>query len=133
MRARSWTGPRLVLGCVLLLSGVLLAGLPTAAEPLADAEASWQPRWTPEANVDGLAAFEGVEDDRANSHPAGQPHIFVEGNNYRFNMHMVDRDTSTDRQRQEVKGMVPLAAGANTVQATATTVNGGPNVDYLEV
>jgi len=26
-----------------------------------------------------------------------------------------------------------LNAGANTVRATATTVNGGPNVDYLEV
>ncbi len=28
---------------------------------------------------------------------------------------------------------VPLVAGANTIRATATTVNGGPNVDYLEV
>jgi hexosaminidase len=28
---------------------------------------------------------------------------------------------------------VTLVAGANTVRATATTVNGGPNVDYLEV
>ena len=55
--------------------------------------------------MDGLLAFEGIEDDRANSHPAGQPHILVESNNYRFNMHMVDRDTLTDRQRQEVKGM----------------------------
>jgi hypothetical protein len=26
-----------------------------------------------------------------------------------------------------------LTAGANTVRATATTVNGGPNADYLEV
>lgn len=26
-----------------------------------------------------------------------------------------------------------LSAGANTIRATATTVNGGPNVDYLEV
>ena len=67
--------------------------------------ASWQLKWSPEANKDGLKAFEGVEDDRANSHTAGQPHIFVSGNDYRFNMHMVDRDSSTDRQRQEVKGM----------------------------
>ena len=73
--------------------------------PVASAATIWQPRWAPEANVDGLLAFEGVEDDRANSHPAGQPHILVEGDNYRFNMHMVDRDISTDRQRQEVKGM----------------------------
>ena len=28
---------------------------------------------------------------------------------------------------------VPLAAGSNTVRATATTSNGGPNVDYLQV
>ena len=55
---------------------------------------AWQPRWAPEASVDGLGAFEGVEDDRADSHPAGQPHIFVEGNHYRVNMHMVDRDSS---------------------------------------
>src|SRR5947207_1176273 len=80
--------------------GVLLGRLPSAT-----AATIWQLRWAPEAGVDGLGAFEGVEDDRANSHPAGQPHIFVEGNHYRFNMHMVDRDISTDRQRQEVKGM----------------------------
>src|SRR6185369_14730345 len=28
---------------------------------------------------------------------------------------------------------VPLNAGANTIRATATTANGGPNVDYIEV
>jgi chitin-binding protein len=79
---------------------------PVASAPrAAAADAGWQLRWAPEASRDGLAAFEGVEDDRANSHPAGQPHIFVEGNNYRFNMHTVDRDIMTDRQRQEVKGM----------------------------
>jgi hypothetical protein len=76
-------------------------------------QATWQLRWAPRADVDGLAAFEGVEDDRANSHPAGQPHIFVSGTNYRFNMHLVDRDSMTDRQRQEVKGMV--ANGANLI------------------
>ena len=27
---------------------------------------------------------------------------------------------------------VPLNAGTNTVRATATTANGGPNVDWLE-
>ncbi|HZM75985.1 MAG TPA: carbohydrate-binding protein [Candidatus Limnocylindrales bacterium] len=84
-------------------SGALPA---SAAGPVA--LAGWQLRWAPEANVHGLDAFEGVEDDRANSHPAGQPHIFVPSgtNEYRFNMHMVDRDSMTDRQRQEVKGMV---------------------------
>ncbi len=73
--------------------------------PDVGAQAAWQLRWAPEAGVHGLGAFEGIEDDRANSHPAGQPHIFVEGNNYRFNMHLVDRDDPSDRQRQEVKGM----------------------------
>jgi hypothetical protein len=28
---------------------------------------------------------------------------------------------------------VPLTAGDNTVRLTATTANGGPNVDYVEV
>jgi len=84
-----------------------------AADPVA--LAGWQLRWAPEASVHGLDAFEGVEDDRANSHPAGQPHIFVPSgsNDYRFNMHMVDRDSMTDRQRQEVKGMV--WQGANLI------------------
>jgi hypothetical protein len=86
-----------VLGSALAIGGLAIAR-PAAA-------ATWQLRWSPEAGTDGLGAFEGVEDDRANSHPAGHPHIFVEGNNFRWNMHTVDRDTSTDRQRQEVKGM----------------------------
>src|SRR5204862_2897420 len=30
---------------------------------------------------------------------------------YRFNMHLVDRDTMTDRQRQEVSGMRTPAGG----------------------
>jgi hypothetical protein len=72
----------------------------------------WKQRWAPEAARDGLRAFEHVEEDRANSHPAGQPHIRVEGNNYRFTMHTVDLDTSTDRQRQEVRG---LRAAGETV------------------
>jgi hypothetical protein len=69
----------------------------------------WRLRWAPQPCRDGLAAFEHVEDDRANSHPEGQPHIVVEDDHYRFTMHTVDRDTSTDRQRQEVRGM--LASG----------------------
>jgi len=90
---------------VLVAAGAVAVGAPLAV-PGSAAAASWQLRWAPEASTHGLAAFEGVEDDRANSHPAGQPHIFVSGNDYRFNMHLVDRDTMTDRQRQEVKGMV---------------------------
>jgi hypothetical protein len=72
---------------------------------------TWQLTWAPQASADGLPAFENVEDDRANSHPAGDPHIFVENDNYRFNMHMVDRDVDTDRQRQEVDGMRVPAGG----------------------
>jgi hypothetical protein len=82
---------------------------PSSAAPQAQAgpraQPAWQPRWAPEASVDGLNAFETIEDDRANSHKAGQPHIVVDGNNYRFTMHTVDRDIKTDRQRQEVRGM----------------------------
>ncbi|TXS48706.1 Tat pathway signal sequence domain protein [Streptomyces sp. uw30] len=67
--------------------------------------ASWRLKWSPSANSDGLRAFETLEDDRADSHPAGQPHIRADGDNWRFTMHTVDRDTSTDRQRQEVTGL----------------------------
>ncbi|WP_157546048.1 carbohydrate-binding protein [Hamadaea tsunoensis] len=94
----------------MLLASAAVVGATAGAARLrpgaAQAADAWQLRWAPEAGTHGLAAFEGVEDDRANSHPAGQPHIFVSGNDYRFNMHMVDRDTMTDRQRQEVRGMV---------------------------
>ncbi|WP_426506343.1 glycosyl hydrolase 2 galactose-binding domain-containing protein [Dactylosporangium sp. McL0621] len=34
---------------------------------------------------------------------------------------------------QDVTVTVPVTAGTNTVRATATTANGGPNVDYLNV
>ncbi|MET7461030.1 hypothetical protein [Nonomuraea sp. NPDC005501] len=64
----------------------------------------WQLLWSPSASSDGMNAWETVEDDRADSHPAGQPHIRPDGNDYRFTMHLADRDTSTDRQRQEVTG-----------------------------
>jgi hypothetical protein len=64
----------------------------------------WTLMWDPQASRDGLGAFEGVEDDRAHSDP-GVKHIYVQGNDYRFDMPMNERDTSTDRQRNEVKGM----------------------------
>jgi hypothetical protein len=69
----------------------------------------------------------------------------MDGDAYRFTMHKVDRDISTDRQRNEVRGMrtggydlillkgSPLVAGTNTIRATATTSNGGPNVDSVLV
>jgi hypothetical protein len=64
----------------------------------------WKLMWAPEAKRDGLGAFEGVEDDRANPHPTVK-HIYVQGNDYRFDMPKDERDTATDRQRNEVKGM----------------------------
>ncbi len=66
--------------------------------------AGWTLRWSPEASRDGLGAFEGVEDDRAGSDP-GVKHIYVQGNDFRVDMNMRVRDTSPDRQRNEVKGM----------------------------
>lgn len=99
------------------LPGVLPAGEAAAAVPRRGAASTglsvsgWQLRWSPSARTDGLGAFETVEDDRADSHPAGQPHIYPDGDDYRWNMHMVDRDTSTDRQRQEVTGMRSPAGG----------------------
>jgi len=63
--------------------------------------------WSPNPLTDGLRGFEGIEDDRANSHLAGKrpvQHIYVQDGVYRFDMHRVDRDGS-DRQRTEVKGM----------------------------
>jgi hypothetical protein len=100
-------------------TGVAVMGSVLGRLSSASAATIWEQRWAPEANVDGLGAFEGVEDDRANSHPAGDPHIFVQDNNYRFNMHLVDRDTMTDRQRQEVKGM--HADGADIIVAEGET------------
>ncbi|MFI7704880.1 CBM35 domain-containing protein [Nonomuraea sp. NPDC049480] len=68
------------------------------------AAAAWTPRWSPSPPGDSVAeAFEGIEDDRADSHP-GVTHIYVSGDAYRFDMHTEDRDGS-DRQRNEVKGM----------------------------
>jgi hypothetical protein len=64
----------------------------------------WTLMWSPSAPRDGLGAFEGIEDDRANSDP-GRKHIYVQGNVYRFDMPAGLRDTSPDRQRNEVKGM----------------------------
>jgi hypothetical protein len=92
---------RLVLGAA--LGGAAAAALPAGAFPAA-AATTWTQKWAPKASEVGLKAFETVEDDRANSLPAGHPHIFADGDDFRFNMHTVDRDTSTDRQRQEVTG-----------------------------
>lgn len=95
------TSRRVLLGAALGGAAGAAVGLPTTAAHAA----SWQQKWAPSASGDGLGAFETVEDDRADSHPAGHPHIFATGDNWRFTMHTVDRDTSTDRQRQEVTGL----------------------------
>ncbi|MGW7407742.1 heparin lyase I family protein [Streptomyces sp. NPDC054833] len=101
------TSRRAVLGAALGGAAGAAVGLPA---PPASA-ASWQLKWSPSASRDGLGAFETVEDDRANSHPAGRPHIHATGDNWRFTMHKVDRDTSTDRQRQEVTGLRTSGSG----------------------
>lgn len=95
------TSRRTLLGAA--LGGAVGATVGLPATPAS--AASWQLKWSPSATSDGLRAFETLEDDRADSHPAGQPHIRPDGDNWRFTMHTVDRDTSTDRQRQEVTGL----------------------------
>ncbi|MEV6739520.1 Tat pathway signal sequence domain protein [Streptomyces sp. NPDC051104] len=98
---------RTLLSAALGGTAAAAVGLPAATARAA----SWQLKWSPSARNDGLGAFEAVEDDRADSHPAGHPHIFATGDNWRFNMHTVDRDTSTDRQRQEVTGLRMSSSG----------------------
>jgi hypothetical protein len=98
---------RTLLSAALGGTAAAAVGLPAATARAA----SWQLKWSPSARNDGLGAFETVEDDRADSHPAGHPHIFATGDNWRFNMHTVDRDTSTDRQRQEVTGLRTSSSG----------------------
>lgn len=92
---------RTVLGAALGGAAAAAVGLPA---PAAHA-ASWQLKWSPSASADGLRAFETLEDDRADSHPSAAPHIRATGDTWRFDMHTVDRDTSTDRQRHEVTGL----------------------------
>lgn len=76
-----------------------------AAVPFrAHAATDWQLRWSPNAAVDGVRAFEYITNGAPDSHPEGQPHIYTEGDNWRFNMHTVDRDFFSDRQRQEAAG-----------------------------
>jgi chitin-binding protein len=92
---------RNVLGAALGGAAAATVGLPA---PAAHA-ASWRLRWSPSASGDGLRAFETLEDDRAGSHPSASPHIRAVGDTWRFDMHTVDRDTATDRQRHEVTGL----------------------------
>ncbi len=71
----------------------------------------WTLMWSPDPAVNGLGAFEGVEDDRAHTDPGHMPHIFVarSGGNAYWAVDMPawnqEHDSSPDRQRNEVKGM----------------------------
>ncbi len=79
--------------------------------PVAGPGAGWTLMWSPDPAVNGLGAFEGVEDDRAHTDPAHMPHIFVakSGGNSYWAVDMPawnqEHDSSPDRQRNEVKGM----------------------------
>jgi len=70
--------------------------------------AQWNLIWAPEANKEGLHAFEGLEDNGSKEGlpRAGIKHIYVEGNNYRFDMYADDSDglTTEYKQRTEAKG-----------------------------
>ncbi|MER7665629.1 Tat pathway signal sequence domain protein [Streptomyces sp. NPDC096193] len=103
---------RAVLGAA--LGGAVAAGLPGLMSQAA--AAGWQLRWSPSARTDKLRAFETIEDDRADSHTSAAPHITTEGDNFRFTMHTVDRDTATDRQRHEVTG---CRNGSSSLQWTS--------------
>jgi hypothetical protein len=78
-------------------AGVAAAAAPPVTPPVAGT-------WTPNPRTDGLRMFENLEDDRAKSH-AGVKHITIQGDTVRFDMHLRDRDTSDDRQRNEAVGM----------------------------
>jgi hypothetical protein len=111
--ATEGTSPVVKLRTVLALALVAAVGVPAylhlASVGTADAAPTWTLRWSPQASKDGLKAFEGIEDDRKDSH-GRTTHIAAQGNHFRFDMHKRDRDGS-DRQRSEVKGM--KAGGTN--------------------
>jgi hypothetical protein len=89
-----------------LVPVTLYGGMAAAAPDGGVGTQAFVQRWSGDPATDGLRAFAGVEDDRSNSH-AGVTHIFADSatNQYRFVMHRSDRDGS-DRQRQEVRGIV---------------------------
>jgi len=102
-------------GAPFALSGIgASAGTVAAAQPLKTA-----PKlvWSPNPLVDGLNAFEGIEDDRAHSDPVVK-HIYVKDGVYHWDMPVKERDRERDRQRNEVRGMrtagKPLIMGLNS-------------------
>jgi hypothetical protein len=92
---------------IALSRGFADAAADTPADTPADVGAlAPAPMWTPDIARQGTDIFEGLEEDRANSHP-GVDHIFSQGDEIWFMMHARDRDSTGggDRQRQESKGM----------------------------
>lgn len=82
-----------------------VAAMLVALVPLTDQGGErWDKRWDPSPRKHGLDAFEGLEDDRRGSDPENYPHIFPDGDAWRFTMFTHARDGS-DRQRNEVRGM----------------------------
>ena len=91
-------------GVLAIAATPLVAGVADAEIAGAEVGATaFKQKWGPNPGVDGLKAFVGIEDDRANSHPSAT-HIFAEKDQYRFVMHKSDRDGS-DRQRNEVRAI----------------------------
>ncbi|HEU4423136.1 MAG TPA: hypothetical protein VFR67_11440, partial [Pilimelia sp.] len=94
----------------------LTRGLASAAVIPADDAGVMAPTlvWNPNISAEGVRIFEGLEEDRANSHP-GFDHIVSQGEDIWFYMHRRDRDTTGggDRQRHETKGM---RAGGTTLR-----------------
>ena len=94
------------LGVALAAAALLISVGPAArAQDAAHGtDGGWRLRWSPNPQVEGLKGFEGLEDDRRTSNPEAAPHIYVQGNTYRFDSWLVDRDGS-DRMRTEARGM----------------------------
>ena len=90
-------------GALAIAATPLAAGVAAGVASAEVGATAFVQKWGPNPGVDGLKAFVGIEDDRANSHPSAT-HIFAEQDQYRFVMHRSDRDGS-DRQRQEVRAI----------------------------
>ncbi|MFI6319281.1 hypothetical protein ACIBG8_17255 [Nonomuraea sp. NPDC050556] len=95
-----------------------VVGLLITLTPLQGYE-RWDKRWDPSPRRDGLSAFEGLEDDRRGSDPEHYPHIFTEGDAWKFTMFTAARD-GADRQRNEVRGMRDSAGKALEIRKDET-------------
>ncbi|MEU0807918.1 hypothetical protein [Streptomyces sp. NPDC005970] len=117
MKPNRLPGPRIA--AALATAGALL--LPTVAAHGAERTpqaptASWSLKWNPASGASVADSFEDAEDDRADSHP-GVTHIYPSGGGFRTDMHYPkDVDTSTDRQRNEVRGMRQSGAAVKILE-----------------